>query len=117
MSSIPLTQMQHKTLEYVRKYRADNGISPTLGEVAADFGISRVSVHGHIRELERKNRIVRFPRGGSRNLSVVGESLRDLSKLAECQHFLKQLRDGWPMSKEYRAERFAALLPTEGEEA
>lgn len=53
------TKRQHAVLCYVRSYRAFRGYSPTYQEIADNFGVSRVTVFGHVVELERKGLIRR----------------------------------------------------------
>jgi repressor LexA len=77
MSRVPLTRRQRDILEFVRTYLETNDISPTLEEIARNFGVSRVTIHGHIKELEKKGVLGRSARGVSRGImlsDVPGES-------------------------------------------
>jgi repressor LexA len=67
----PITRRQHQILEYYRAYSAENGLSPTLEEVARHFGVNKVTIFGHVAELERKGILERSARGVSRALRVV----------------------------------------------
>jgi repressor LexA len=67
----PLTRRQHQILEYYRAYSAEHGLSPTLEEVARHFGVNKVTIFGHVAELERKGILQRSARGVSRALRVV----------------------------------------------
>src|SRR5262249_45577153 len=50
----PITERQHRVLEFVRDFRARRGLAPTLEEIAKFLGVHRVTVFGHVRELIRK---------------------------------------------------------------
>jgi repressor LexA len=70
MSRVPLTRRQRDILEFVRTYLETNDISPTLEEIARNFGVSRVTIHGHIKELEKKGVLGRSARGVSRGIML-----------------------------------------------
>jgi repressor LexA len=67
----PLTRRQREILTYFESYRRQNGISPTLEEIAQSLGVNKVTVFGHVAELERKGVLVRSKRGISRGLQPV----------------------------------------------
>jgi len=67
----PLTRRQRDILEFVRQYIEEQAISPTLDEIARHFGLSRVTIFGHVSELERKGVVQRSARGVSRALRLV----------------------------------------------
>lgn len=69
--SLPLTRRQLDILEFLRGYVDDHGISPTLEEIAAHFGVNKVTVFGHVAEMERKGVLKRRARGVSRGLEIV----------------------------------------------
>lgn len=71
---LPLTRRQHEILQFIESYIAANGISPTLEEIAADSGVNKVTVFGHVAELERKGVLVRAARGTSRSLQIAAQS-------------------------------------------
>lgn len=81
MSTIPLTRRQRDILEFVRGYREEHSISPTLEEIAAHFGVNKVTVFGHVRELERKGAITRGERHTSRSIQPADETPRDSDKI------------------------------------
>lgn len=68
MTRVPLTRRQRDILEFVRIYVENNDISPTLEEIARHYGVSRVTIHGHIKELEKKGVLERSARGVSRGI-------------------------------------------------
>lgn len=71
MQPIPLTRRQHEILEYYRAFSAENGYSPTLEEVAQHFGVNKVTIFGHVAELERKGALQRSAKHVSRGLQIV----------------------------------------------
>lgn len=77
MQSVPLTRRQREILDFYQAYSAENGISPTLEEVAQQFGINKVTIFGHVRELERKGVLRRARKGVSRGLQLVEEAEQD----------------------------------------
>jgi repressor LexA len=54
-----LTEKQAKVLRFFRDYRNEQGISPTLEEAAQALGVSKITVHEHLRHLEAKGAIQR----------------------------------------------------------
>jgi repressor LexA len=69
----PLTRRQRDILTFLEEYQEREGISPTLEEIAAQFGISKVTIFGHVSELERKGVIRRAAPGISRGLRIIEE--------------------------------------------
>ena len=74
MSSPPLTRRQRDILQFFREYTASNEISPTLEEIAQHFGLNKVTIFGHVAELERKGVLVRSRKGVSRGLQLAQTS-------------------------------------------
>jgi len=74
LNSIPLTRRQHEILAYYRAFAAEHGYSPTLEEVAQHFGVNKVTIFGHVAELERKGALQRSAKHVSRGLQVTDES-------------------------------------------
>ena len=77
MSRVPLTRRQSEILEFIRDYLENQGISPTLEEIARSFGVSRVTIFGHVGELERKGLLTRPARGTSRGIVLTDETPAD----------------------------------------
>jgi repressor LexA len=70
----PLTRRQRDILRFFEEYSSAQGISPTLEEVARHFGLNKVTIFGHVAELERKGCLRRSAPGVSRGLQIVRES-------------------------------------------
>ncbi len=51
--SAPLTPRQRDILAFFREYLEEQEISPTLEEIAAHFGVNKVSIFGHLPPLGR----------------------------------------------------------------
>ena len=71
MSSVPLTRRQRQIVDFFQEYTHDNGLSPTYEEIAEHFGVNKVTIFGHVSELERKGVLRRNKRGTSRNVQLV----------------------------------------------
>ncbi len=62
MKSKPLTNRQHKVLQYIDKHLHAQGFPPTLQEIGTAMGISNVNaVRGHVLALEKKGFITKAP--------------------------------------------------------
>jgi repressor LexA len=66
----PLTRRQRDILDFFVAYRNEQGISPTLEEIAQNFGLNKVTIFGHVSELEKKGVLVRAAKGVSRGLQL-----------------------------------------------
>lgn len=71
---LTLTRRQRQILDFYREYTDHHRISPTLEEVAQHFGLNKVTIFGHVSELERKGALKRAAKGISRGLRVADES-------------------------------------------
>ncbi|MBL8857826.1 MAG: transcriptional repressor LexA [Planctomycetes bacterium] len=102
VSSKPLTRRQHDILEFFENYRREQGISPTLEEIAVALGVNKVTIFGHVAELEKKGVLVRAARGISRGLQLADHEARDSNKLA----ILGRIAAGRPIEAVEDAEEF-----------
>jgi repressor LexA len=66
----PITRRQRDILSFYQGYISTHGISPTLEEVAQHFGLNKVTIFGHVAELERKGILRKAARGVSRALQL-----------------------------------------------
>jgi repressor LexA len=53
------TEKQLKIMEFIQQFRTERGISPTLEEIAKNFGVTKITIYEHINQLERKGAIKR----------------------------------------------------------
>ena len=47
-----LTPKKRKLLDFIGRFTAARGYAPTLEEMAREFGVSRITIHEHLRALE-----------------------------------------------------------------
>lgn len=73
-TALPLTRRQRQIMDFFEAYRLQHGISPTLDEIAQEFGVNKVTIFGHVAELERKGVLARAGKGISRGLQIVETS-------------------------------------------
>lgn len=79
-----LTARQHEIIKYIWKYRKRRGLAPTLAEIASELNISKVTVHEHIAQLEKKGALEKEP-FLSRSTRLTRRMLRELEKTVEEQ--------------------------------
>ncbi len=73
-TSVPLTRRQRDILDFLRAYTEEHDLSPTLEEIAQHFRVNKVTIFGHVAELERKGVLTRAARGISRGLRIVEDA-------------------------------------------
>lgn len=71
MAQPPLTRRQRQILDFIKAYEPQYGMSPTYEEIAQHFGLNKVTIFGHVKELERKGFLKRAAPGISRGLQLV----------------------------------------------
>lgn len=113
-----LTARQFEIIKYIWKYRKRNGLAPTLAEIASELKISKVTVHEHIAQLEKKGAIEKEP-FLSRSTRLTRRMLRELEKtLVEQSRYVgveePQLDPTRPTAKKKKPAR-AAELPLLGQ--
>lgn len=74
MSTPPVTRRQKDILDFFRDYQERHGLSPTLEEIAQHLGVNKVTVFGHVAELERKGVLKKRAKRASRSLAIVGKN-------------------------------------------
>jgi len=67
------TKRQLEVLDFIRQYLDNNRVSPTLDELAVNFGVSRVTAYQHVQALEKKGVIRRTP-NRARSIELVDTS-------------------------------------------
>ena len=68
----PLTRRQRDILTFIQAYVAEHDLSPTLEEIAQNFGVNKVTIFGHVSEMERKGVLQRRgAKGASRSIQLV----------------------------------------------
>lgn len=74
-----LTARQHEIIKFIYKYRKRNGLAPTLAEIASTLGISKVTVHEHVAQLEKKGALEKEP-FLSRSTKLTRKMTRELER-------------------------------------
>ena len=73
---MPLTKRQYAVLTFYRSFCSRAGYSPTMRDVAKNFGISRTAIHEHVKSLVKLGYLKRIGiRNRSRNYKPVTLSL------------------------------------------
>ena len=110
--SLPLTRRQRDILEFLKDYVDRQGISPTLEEIAEHFGVNKVTVFGHVAEMERKGVLKRRARGVSRGLEIVDQE-SDEANGAPSLPVLGKIAAGAPIETIEEPEQLdlGALIP------
>jgi repressor LexA len=113
VNTVPLTRRQRDILVFLQAYLDEHSISPTLEEIATHFGVNKVTVFGHVRELERKGVITRGERGASRTLQPVREEPVASSPAKVC--VLGRIAAGSPIEAVEEAEvlDLSTLVPSD----
>ncbi|MFN0058453.1 MAG: transcriptional repressor LexA [Planctomycetota bacterium] len=70
------TDRQLAILEFLQRYRQMRTVSPTLQEIAEHFAVSKVTIHDHVQQLERKG-AVRRAAHRARSLEVLDPEYQD----------------------------------------
>ena len=82
--SLTLTARQYEIIKFIHRYRRRHSLAPTLAEIADELGISKVTVHEHIAQLEQKGALEKVP-FISRSTRLTRRMLRELEKNTEEQ--------------------------------
>jgi repressor LexA len=53
------TEKQLRIMKFIKQYRAERGISPTMEEIAAKLNVTKITVYDHLNQLERKGALKR----------------------------------------------------------
>ena len=53
------TEKQLRIMEFIQQFREERGISPTLDEIASNFGVTKITVYEHVHQLARKGALKR----------------------------------------------------------
>ncbi|MDP7033803.1 MAG: transcriptional repressor LexA [Planctomycetota bacterium] len=68
-----LTDKQLAIFNFIKEYRAEHSYSPTLDEIAKEFGVTKVTIYEHVRALEKKGIITRS-KYQTRSIEIPAES-------------------------------------------
>ena len=98
MALPPLTRRQRDILEFFQSYSSEQGISPTLEEIAQHFGLNKVTIFGHVAELERKGILKRAAPGISRGLQLTKHLHEEEPQLGSGLPILGSIAAGAPIA-------------------
>ncbi|MHC4662541.1 MAG: transcriptional repressor LexA [Planctomycetota bacterium] len=70
------TKKQLSILQFIRDYQVEHNVSPTLDEIAAQFGVSKITIHEHIEALCRKGAL-RKEKHLARSIEILAPEFRD----------------------------------------
>jgi len=111
---VNLTARQHQIVKYIYRYRKRNGLAPTLAEIAAELGISKVTVHEHVSQLEKKGALEKEP-FLSRSTRLTRKMQRELERTLREQSRYVGIDEPELEDADEPAEVSGASLPLLGE--
>lgn len=74
------SKRQAEILQFVSKFQREKGYSPSLGEIAANFGVSIPTIHQHVYYLRKKN-LLSTDKGKKRSIQAFNDQKRDLVEI------------------------------------
>jgi repressor LexA len=74
------SKRQAEILQFVSKFQREKGYSPSLGEIAENFGVSIPTIHQHISYLRKKN-LLSSDKGKRRSIQTFNDQKRDLVEI------------------------------------
>lgn len=115
MNPIPLTAKQQQILRFILEFREKKGISPTLEEIGDSLQVNRVTIFGHIKEMERKGALRKAHRL-SRSIEIL-QSPEDQAAWIPPIPILGRIAAGFPIEAVEDRELFdfRDLVPPNGE--
>jgi len=74
------SKRQAEILQFVTKFQREKKYSPSLGEIADNFGVSIPTIHQHISYLRKKN-LLSADKGKRRSIQTFNDQKRDLVEI------------------------------------
>jgi len=74
------SKRQAEILQFVTKFQREKDYSPSLGEIAKNFGVSIPTIHQHISYLRKKN-LLSADKGKRRSIQAFNDQKRDLVEI------------------------------------
>ncbi len=74
------SKRQAEILQFVAKFQREKNYSPSLGEIADNFGVSIPTIHQHISYLRKKN-LLSADKGKRRSIQAFNDQKRDLVEI------------------------------------
>lgn len=96
-----ISSRQKEIIEFIMRYQADKGYSPTVREIAAAVGLASSStIHGHLERLERRGYIKRGDIKSPRAIEIIEEEKKSGAFFANnCDQVLYFLVEDDAMAK------------------
>jgi repressor LexA len=88
-----LTKKQLSILEFICRWKEEKGVSPTLEEVATQFGVSKITIYEHLNQLQKKGAI-RRAKFRARSIEVLNPPKQ---KRADCLPLRGRIQLGSPL--------------------
>jgi len=80
MGSGKPSKRQAEILQFVTKFQREKNYSPSLGEIAKNFGVSIPTIHQHISYLRKKN-LLSADKGKRRSIQAFNDQKRNLVEI------------------------------------
>ena len=74
------SKRQAEILQFVTKFQREKNYSPSLGEIADNFGVSIPTIHQHISYLRKKN-LLSADKGKRRSIQTFNDQKKDLVEI------------------------------------
>lgn len=74
------SKRQAEILQFVTKFQREKDYSPSLGEIAKNFGVSIPTIHQHISYLRKKN-LLSADKGKRRSIQTFNDQKRDVVEI------------------------------------
>jgi SOS regulatory protein LexA len=74
------SKRQAEILQFVARFQREKSYSPSLGEIADNFGVSIPTIHQHISYLRKKN-LLSADKGKRRSIQAFNDQKRDLVEI------------------------------------
>ncbi len=74
------SKRQAEILQFVTKFQREKDYSPSLGEIAKNFGVSIPTIHQHISYLRKKN-LLSADKGKRRSIQAFNDQKRDVVEI------------------------------------
>src|SRR3989344_6954820 len=74
------SKRQSENLQFIIKFQREKRYSPSLGEIADNFGVSIPTIHQHISYLRKKN-LLSASKGKKRSIQTFNDQKRDLVEI------------------------------------
>lgn len=105
------TEKQLQIINFIRDFKEEKGVSPTLEEIAQFFKVSKITIYEHIAALEKKGAL-RKSKNRARSIELISSEEREALSRFKVP-ILGNIAAGVPISAVEEAEEFdiSSLFP------